>query len=158
MNEFNIRLMEENDIDEVLEVDKASFPTAWTKEIYETEIMENKHAHYFVATIDEKIIGFVGIWIVHDDAQITNIAILPEYRGRKYGEKLFAFALTYALKQGAIRLSLEVRVSNVVAQKLYRKFGLVPGGIRKNYYPDNNEDAIVMWINLSPKVGGRNVE
>lgn len=158
MNEFNIRLMSENDIDSVLKVEEASFPSTWTREIYETEITENEYAHYFVATIDEEIVGFVGIWIVHDDAQITNIAVLPEFRGRKIGEKLFAFAVTYAMQQGAIRLSLEVRVSNIVAQKLYRKFGLVPGGIRKNYYPDNNEDAIVMWTNLTTKVGGINVE
>lgn len=154
MNDFNIRKMSENDIDAVLEVDKASFPTAWTREIYELEINENKHAHYFVATVAEQIVGFVGIWIVHDDAQITNIAVHPQFRGNKIGERLFSFAMTYAIQQGALRLSLEVRVSNIVAQKMYRKFGLVPGGIRKNYYPDNNEDAIVMWTNLTTKVGG----
>ena len=149
MAKFEIRKMVETDIDHGMEVDKASFPAPWTREIYETEILENKHAHYFVVVENEKVIGFVGIWIVHEDAQITNIAIHPDYRGNKIGEKLFGFAVSYVIQQGAERLSLEVRVTNTVAQKLYRKFGLVPGGIRKNYYPDNNEDAIVMWTNLS---------
>lgn len=148
MAEFMIREMNEKDINEVMKVDEVSFPTPWTREIYEMEINVNEHAHYFVVVENDKIVGFVGIWIVADDAQITNIAIHPAYRGYKIGEKLFGFALTYAVQQGAVRLSLEVRVSNTVAQNLYRKFGLVPGGIRKKYYPDNGEDAIVMWTNL----------
>lgn len=141
--------MELDDIPFVLEVEKASFTTPWTKETYEHEITNNDYAHYFVVEADDNIIGYVGIWLVESDAQITNIAILPSYRGYKIGEKLFGFALQYVIQKGAIRLSLEVRVSNVIAQKLYRKFGLVPGGIRKGYYPDDGEDALVMWVDLA---------
>ncbi|HLR69935.1 MAG TPA: ribosomal protein S18-alanine N-acetyltransferase [Pseudogracilibacillus sp.] len=149
MAEFIIREMLEEDIEEVMEVDIASFSTPWTREIYEQEVIHNKHAHYFVILVNNQlIVGYVGLWIVEEEAQITNIAILPTYRGNKIGEKLFGFSVQYAIQQGALRLSLEVRVSNIVAQKLYRKFGLVPGGIRKNYYPDNGEDALVMWVNL----------
>jgi len=149
MAKFFIREMTEEDIDDVIKVDEASFPKAWSRDIYQTEINTNKHAHYFVILDDDLIMGFVGLWIVKEDAQVTNIAIDPAYRGHKIGEKLFGYALTYVIKQGAKRISLEVRVSNIVAQNLYRKFGLVPGGIRKNYYPDNGEDAIVMWANLA---------
>lgn len=148
MAEFSIRKMEEMDINGVMEVDVASFTAPWTKEIYEQEIKHNNHAHYFVIEESTNIVGYVGLWIVKGDAQITNIALHPTYRGYKIGEKLFGYAVQYAIQQGAIRLSLEVRVSNVVAQNLYRKFGLVPGGIRKKYYPDNGEDALVMWVNL----------
>ncbi len=148
MAEFSIREMCSEDIDDVMKVDMASFTAPWPYEIYEQEVNHNNHAHYFVIKESKKVIGYVGLWIVEDDAQITNIALLPEFRGYKIGEKLFGFAMQYAIQQGANRLSLEVRVSNIVAQKLYRKFGLVPGGIRKKYYPDNGEDALVMWVNL----------
>jgi len=149
MADFSIREMTENDINDVMEVDSASFSAPWTKEIFEQEINQNNYAHYFVVEEDKrKIIGYVGLWIVKDDAQITNIALLPTYRGYKIGEKLFGFAVQYAIQKGAVRLSLEVRVSNIIAQKMYRKFGLVSGGVRKNYYPDNGEDALVMWVNL----------
>lgn len=148
MAEFSIREMYKADISAVLQVDEKSFSAPWTKEVYEQEICHNKFAHYFVVEESEAIIGYVGLWIVGADAQITNIALLPNYRGYKIGEKLFGFALQFAIQQSATRLSLEVRVSNIVAQKLYRKFGLVPGGVRKRYYPDNGEDALVMWVNL----------
>lgn len=148
MAEFLIREMNKEDIDAVLEVDIASFSAPWSKEIYEQEVNHNHFAHYFVIEQDHEIIGYVGLWIVEEDAQITNIALLPKYRGYKIGEKLFGFAMQFALQQGASRLSLEVRVSNTIAQNLYKKFGLVEGGIRKKYYPDNGEDALVMWVNL----------
>jgi [ribosomal protein S18]-alanine N-acetyltransferase len=148
MAELTIRKMELKDISEVMAVELASFATPWQEEIFSQEITKNQHAHYYVLEINGKIIGYAGMWIVLDDAQITNIAILPGYRGNKLGEKLFRFVLQRAISMGITRLSLEVRTSNIVAQKLYRKFGLVPGGIRKNYYTDNNEDAIVMWVNI----------
>lgn len=148
MGQVMIRKMEIEDVVQVLEVERASFPTPWTTDIFYQEIVDNKHAHYYVIEVDKKIVGYVGMWIVIDDAQITNIAISPEYRGKHYGERLFQFVIQLLLSLNVKRLSLEVRVSNIVAQKLYRKFGLVPGGIRKNYYTDNGEDAIVMWINL----------
>jgi [ribosomal protein S18]-alanine N-acetyltransferase len=148
MAELTIRKMELDDISQVMLVEISSFTSPWTDEIFEQELLENQHAHYYVLEIEKKIIGYVGMWIIIDDAQITNIAILPGYRGQKLGEKLFRFALQKAVTLGVIRLSLEVRVTNIVAQKMYRKFGLVPGGIRKNYYMDNQEDAIVMWVNL----------
>ncbi|OZU87374.1 ribosomal-protein-alanine N-acetyltransferase [Virgibacillus indicus] len=148
MAEAILRKMELADVDAVMEVEKASFSKPWTIDIFYQEITDNDHAHYFVIEVDKKIIGYIGAWIIIDEAQITNIAILPEYRGYKLGEKLFGYTLKQAMLMGVARLSLEVRKSNIVAQGLYRKFGLVPGGIRKNYYTDDQEDALVMWVNL----------
>ncbi|WP_284141532.1 MULTISPECIES: ribosomal protein S18-alanine N-acetyltransferase [unclassified Virgibacillus] len=148
MAELTIRKMEIADIDQVAVVEEASFTSPWPPEIFYQEIVKNDHAHYFVAIIDDVIIGYAGLWSVFEDAQITNIAISPAYRGNKYGEKLFQFTVQQAMQLGATRLSLEVRLSNIVAQRMYQKFGLVPGGIRKNYYSDNQEDAVVMWVNL----------
>ncbi|MFC2947546.1 ribosomal protein S18-alanine N-acetyltransferase [Virgibacillus sediminis] len=148
MMDCNIRKMETGDVEAVMEVERASFSTPWTTDIFYQELIDNRHAHYFVIEINQKIVGYAGIWVVLDDAQITNIAIHPEYRGKKMGQKLFQYLLQQTAMMGVTRLSLEVRKSNLPAQRLYRKFGLVPGGVRKNYYTDNQEDAIVMWVNL----------
>ncbi|MGM8365675.1 ribosomal protein S18-alanine N-acetyltransferase [Virgibacillus sp. W0181] len=149
MAQLVIRKMELDDIDNVMQVDAASFSSPWPKDVFQQEVSSNQHAHYFVALVDGMLIGYVGLWIVMDDAQITNIAVHPDYRGNNLGEKLFQYACQFAIKMMVKRLSLEVRVSNTVAQNMYRKFGLVPGGIRKNYYTDDGEDAVIMWVNLS---------
>ncbi|MEK4300141.1 ribosomal protein S18-alanine N-acetyltransferase [Oceanobacillus sp. FSL W8-0428] len=148
MSEAIIRQMNLEDVPGVMKVEEASFSGPWDVEIFHKELCENDHAYYFVACLDERIIGYIGTWIVFEDGQITNFAIHPDMRGRKIGEKLFGYALTFMTGKGVERLSLEVRISNMAAQSLYRKFGLVPGGIRKHYYTDNFEDAIVMWVNL----------
>ncbi|MBM7573618.1 ribosomal protein S18-alanine N-acetyltransferase [Aquibacillus albus] len=143
-----IRQMTLKDINQVLTIEQSSFGVPWSKEVFFKELTENPYSIYFVIEEDGRIFGYCGMWLVIDEAQITNIALLPEYRGRKFGKALFQYVLNQAIALGAARLSLEVRVSNVVAQNLYRQFGLIPGGIRKNYYTDNNEDALVMWVNL----------
>ncbi|MFD2628649.1 ribosomal protein S18-alanine N-acetyltransferase [Oceanobacillus kapialis] len=148
MSDITIRNMEVMDVDQVMEVEKASFATPWTTDIFYQEIVDNQYAHYYVIEWNGKIAGYAGTWVVLEDAQVTNIAIMPELRGKKLGEKLFQYMLYQVKLNGARRLSLEVRESNLPAQRLYRKFGLVPGGIRKNYYTDNQEDAIVMWVNI----------
>lgn len=148
MAELVIRQMEPGDIDAVVKVEALTFPDPWPKDIFHHEVVENEYAYYFVAELDGEVIGFAGFWAVIDDAQITNIAIVPKYRGYKIGEKLFDYTCRQAVRLGVERLSLEVRESNEIAQNMYRKFGLVPGGVRKRYYTDNQEDAIVMWVNL----------
>jgi ribosomal-protein-alanine N-acetyltransferase len=85
---------------------------------------------------------------VIDEAHITNVAILPEYRGRKLGEALMEKMISVARSMGARSMTLEVRVTNNIAQSLYQKLGFQKGGIRKNYYSDNQEDALIMWVNL----------
>ncbi|HLQ73118.1 MAG TPA: ribosomal protein S18-alanine N-acetyltransferase [Bacillota bacterium] len=148
MGRLIIRKAIRDDITDILSVESTSFNEPWPEDIFYQEIVNNAYANYFVATLNSKVIGYAGLWVVIDDAQITNIAIHSDYRGKGYGEQLFQFMLHQALMLGAQRLSLEVRVSNLAAQRLYEKYGLVPGGIRKKYYTDNQEDAIVMWVNL----------
>ncbi|MBP1948290.1 ribosomal protein S18-alanine N-acetyltransferase [Virgibacillus litoralis] len=149
MAELVIRQMKLADIDSVIDVERATFDSPWPEDIFIQEVSGNQHAHYYVMELDNEVIGYAGMWLVIDDAQITNIAVTPKYRGYKLGEKLFLYIIEQAIQLGTKRLSLEVRMSNKVAQRMYRKFGLVPGGVRKNYYTDNQEDAIVMWVNLS---------
>ncbi|WP_077624180.1 ribosomal protein S18-alanine N-acetyltransferase [Sediminibacillus massiliensis] len=143
-----IRQMRVEDIDRVMAVEAASFGTPWTKDIFYKEILENPYAIYFIMQEGKQIVGYCGLWVIFDEAQITNIAILPQCRGKKYGQTLFHFVLNQAVALGAATLSLEVRVSNITAQNMYKKFGLTPGGIRRNYYTDNGEDALVMWVKL----------
>lgn len=151
MGKLVIREMEFLDLDEVMRVEQVTFNKPWPKDIFLQELMHNQHAHYYVIELDGRIVGYSGTWLVIDDAQVTNIAVMPLFRGKKLGERLFLYTIEQLMKLGAKRLSLEVRVSNVVAQRMYRKFGLVPGGVHKNYYTDNQEDAIVMWVNLYEK-------
>lgn len=131
MSKILFRKMTVADIEAVSKIDQASFSIPWPKHIYYDEMNTNQYAQYFVATVDDEIVGFCGSWMVLDEAQITNIAIDPTYRGRGYGEGLFQHVINYAIASGIKRLSLEVRVSNLIAQQMYKKFGLVPGGIRK---------------------------
>lgn len=145
---ITIREMVQDDIDTVYTIEKNSYSTPWTKEIFYNELMNNAHAFYAVIAYQGDIVGYAGMWVVYDDAQITTIAIDPAFRGKRLGKQLFRYMLQTAYRLEVARLSLEVRVSNVVAQNMYRKFGLVPGGVRKGYYTDNNEDAIVMWVSV----------
>jgi ribosomal-protein-alanine N-acetyltransferase len=94
---------------------------------------------------NDHIAGFAGMWIVFDEAHITTIGVDPMYRGRGFGELLFLALVDEAIRRGVTWLTLEVRVSNLVAQELYRKYGFVIQGIRHGYYSDNGEDAYVMW-------------
>ena len=91
------------------------------------------------------IIGFSGLWLMVDEAHVTTIATHPGYRGRGIGELLLSSLIDIAYRIGARNVTLEVRVSNYVAQSLYRKYGFVEAGVRRRYYSDNHEDAYIMW-------------
>ncbi|WNF36924.1 ribosomal protein S18-alanine N-acetyltransferase [Bacillaceae bacterium IKA-2] len=145
---YQIRYMIEDDITNVLKVEENCFATPWTRVAFINEINNNQFAHYLVIENNHEIIGYCGIWVIIDEAQITNIAIHSLYRGLKLGKQLLSHSIEFVRMLGAQKLSLEVRVSNEVAQSLYRKMGFQDGGIRKNYYTDNQEDALVMWVIL----------
>jgi ribosomal-protein-alanine N-acetyltransferase len=140
--------MKIEDIDEVMEVEHSSFTVPWTKESFYYELEKNHFAHYLVVVVNEKIAGYCGCWIILDEAHVTNIAVLPQYRGRGFGESLLSKMMDIARKLGTKKMTLEVRVSNMPAQSLYKKLGFQKGGIRKGYYTDNQEDALIMWVNL----------
>ena len=143
------RKMTPDDVEAVYAIELATFPSPWTLDSFHYEMQENQFAHYTVAVNDVgKVIGFCGMWIVIDSAQITNVAVLPEARGLGIGEALMRESMKVAKEGGADIMSLEVRVTNTVAQNLYRKLEFQDGGIRKGYYTDNGEDALVMWVNL----------
>lgn len=146
--QLTFRLMEEKDIDQILRIEEECFATPWSRESFENELAENKYALYIVLEEEEQVIGYCGAWLIIDEIHITNIAILPEHRGRKLGDALLRKVMEIARTESAKRMTLEVRVSNHVAISLYRKLGFQDGGIRKSYYSDNYEDALVMWVNL----------
>jgi len=99
-------------------------------------------------TANERIVGFAGMWLMLDEAHVTTIGVKRDLRGQGLGEVLFATLLDIAMHLGARRATLEVRVSNYPAQALYRKYGFHEEGIRRRYYSDNNEDALIMWSDL----------
>lgn len=132
-------------IDDIMTVENLSFSIPWTKNAFVEEITRNKFAIYISAKLDEKIIGYGGMWKVIDEGHITNIAVHPEFRGFKIGSAVVEELLSIAIREGIYSLTLEVRRSNLVAQKLYGKYGFVVEGVRKAYYSDNGEDALIMW-------------
>jgi ribosomal-protein-alanine N-acetyltransferase len=95
-----------------------------------------------------EVVGYGGMWLIVDEAHVTNIAVSALYRGRKLGERLLIELQKTASFMGAVRMTLEVRVSNLIAQRLYGKLGFYPVGTRRGYYSDNNEDALIMWAEL----------
>ncbi|ASS90006.1 MULTISPECIES: ribosomal protein S18-alanine N-acetyltransferase [Aeribacillus] len=147
-NQVNVRKMTVEDIHRVYEIEQLSFSVPWTKESFYRELVHNHFATYLVIEYEGKVVGYCGLWVIVDDGQITNIAISPAYRGKKLGETLLRSVLNVAKEKGAKTVTLEVRVSNTVAQSLYKKLNFEPIGIRENYYTDNQEDAILMQVNL----------
>ncbi len=144
---IDIFKMEANDIDDICEVEKLSFKTPWSKSSFIGEL-SNEMAKYYVAKIEDKVIGYGGMWLVMDEAHITNIAVHPDYRTRKIGEKLLEALIEESKKNNIEKMTLEVRPSNEAARGLYKKHGFSDFGIRKGYYPDTGEDGIIMWKHL----------
>ncbi|MGM9932238.1 MULTISPECIES: ribosomal protein S18-alanine N-acetyltransferase [Bacillaceae] len=142
------RAMTLEDLDDVMEVEHASFTLPWSREAFYNELVNNQYAVYLVVEDRGRVIGYGGQWVILDEGHITNIALLPAYRGYGLGEELMIRMMGTAKSMGVKRMTLEVRVTNHGAQKLYRKMGFQEGGIRKNYYTDNMEDALVMWVEL----------
>ncbi|MFB1083126.1 ribosomal protein S18-alanine N-acetyltransferase [Jeotgalibacillus sp. JSM ZJ347] len=149
MDEIRFRWMKYGDIDDVLAVENASFSAPWSREAFENEMTINQFAKYLLLEVDGTVVGYCGLWLVMDEAHITNVAVVPELRGRKLGEKLMVKVMDMLRDEGVKMMTLEVRVSNYIAQSLYEKLGFLKGGIRKNYYSDNGEDALVMWVKLN---------
>ena len=149
--------MTRDDIRPVMRIEALSFSTAWPQNAFSSEINDNKLAHYYVGRLDEAIVAYGGIWVILEESHVTTIAVHPDWRGKRYGEEMLLYLMHEAAKRGAAWMTLEVRASNTVAQRLYRKYGFATIATRKAYYSDNNEDALVMWAGhlASPVFAGR---
>lgn len=140
-----LREMELRDLDEVMEIEEKTFTTPWSRKSFEMEIKDNLLSKYIVAEIDEKVVGYGGMWLIVDEAHITNVAVDEAYKGQSIGNYLMIGMIKYCMDHDIARMTLEVRVSNTPAINLYKKHGFKEAGIRKNYYADDKEDALVMW-------------
>ncbi|WP_420802022.1 ribosomal protein S18-alanine N-acetyltransferase [Staphylococcus saccharolyticus] len=139
--------MSVKDVPQVFDIERESFnDSSWTIDAFYHEIEQNEFATYFVIEYDDKIIGYLGLWIVIDQAQITTVAITHQFRGFGLGQLLLEYVKNYASHTCEV-MSLEVRIGNEIAQHVYKNLGFQYGGKRKNYYGEG-EDAIVMWVNL----------
>lgn len=137
------------DIAGVLKIEKASFTIPWSKQAFYSELLENDRAYYLVAKAGDQVLGYIGIWLVADEGHITNVAVHPDYRHRGIGRRLMLAIEELARARRVKRLTLEVRVSNTIAQNLYKQLNFVSAGIRPRYYRDNDEDAVIMWKDLT---------
>ncbi len=141
-----IELMRIEDLEAVLEIEEASFPTPWSRNSFLYELTENQRAIYLVAKNEfNKVVGYIGMWVVFDEGHITNLAAHPLYRRQGVGRILLNELVAVARRNGVQYLTLEVRRSNLSAQDLYQKIGFVHMGVRRKYYLDNREDALIMW-------------
>ena len=137
--------MKEEHIDGVMVLEEATFSIPWTRGDFEREVKENNMAIYFVAVEDGKIIGYAGMWHVVVEGHITNVGVLEEARCKGVGSMLMEKLIEVAVEKQMYGITLEVRMGNAPAQALYHKYGFKTEGIRKNYYSDTKEDALIMW-------------
>lgn len=144
--EVTIFPMTPADLDEVMEVERLSFLTPWSRDAFAAELMQT-YTVYIVARTAERLVGFAGMHIIFDESHVTNVAVHPLFRGKHLGERLMRELIARGLARGAGRMTLEVRVTNTPARSLYEKLGFSTskGAVRKGYYSDTGEDAIVMW-------------
>lgn len=143
-----IRSMMENDIDAIVKLEKQIFSSAWTKEHFLYEITKNPFSNNLVLEKDSTIIGYIGFWLLGDQTQITTLGICPTKQGRGYAKVLLDACIKATKEQGYAVITLEVRVSNVVAITLYQRYGFEVVTTRKNYYQDTHEDAYLMVKHL----------
>jgi len=132
------------DIPAVHAIERRSFAVPWPDDAYRNELATNRLASYIVARTDDEVVGFAGLWVMVDEAHVTTFAVDPRWRRQGVGERLLLALFEIAEARRAREATLEVRLSNVPARRLYEKFGFRPVGIRPRYYSDNGEDALIM--------------
>ena len=140
------------DLPDVHRIERASFSVPWPDDAYRSEILGNRLASYLVARADGELVAYGGIWLMVDEAHITTFAVDPAWRRQRVGETLLIALMDLAIGRHAREATLEVRLSNLAARKLYEKFGFRPVGVRARYYSDNGEDALIMTT--EPLMGG----
>jgi [ribosomal protein S18]-alanine N-acetyltransferase len=139
-----VRQMTIDDLPDVQLIERASFTTPWPAHAYRQELEANRLAQYMVVVIDDRIVAYGGTWLLVDEAHVTTFAVHPGFRRRRIGERLLLALLDLAISRHAREATLEVRLSNLAARRLYEKYGFRPVGIRPRYYSDNQEDALIM--------------
>jgi [ribosomal protein S18]-alanine N-acetyltransferase len=149
--DYRTREMQPEDIPAVMEIDRVSFPNPWPENVYRYELRENHAAHLLVLAHRDSdvLVGFVGYWLVVDEAHISTFAVSPEFRKRGLGGVMLAGMLRDAVGRGAVSALLEVRAGNRDAQALYARFAFQVVGRRRGYYRDNGEDALLMTAQLT---------
>lgn len=153
LEKIRIEPMKEDDLMDVMRIEKASFPIPWSESSFLYELRENTEVAYLrVARLSSggygpsSILGYVCFWILYRETHIMNLAVHPEWRRQGIGESLIRASLKEAKEKGCLRASLEVRTSNLAAIRLYEKLGFTQRAIRRNYYDSPREDAVVMWL------------
>jgi ribosomal-protein-alanine N-acetyltransferase len=143
-----LRLMKETDLPIVLELEEQLFTSTWKMDDFLYEMNENPFSQMFVWEENSEIVGYMGIWIIFEQAQLTNLAVNKKYQGKGYGRLLLEKGISICQEAGCEIMTLEVRQSNVVAKSLYQSCGFEKVSVKKDYYQDNHEDADVMMKGL----------
>ncbi|MDR3271418.1 MAG: ribosomal protein S18-alanine N-acetyltransferase [Peptococcaceae bacterium] len=146
--DWTIRRMAEKDLKSILKIEERSFVTPWSRQSFLTELRENEYARYYILVYEQAIIGYMGLWFILDEGHITNIAIAPDFRGQGWGQHLILEVMRHFCSQGMDRMTLEVRAGNQAALHVYKTLGFQEAGLRKAYYSDTQEDAVIMWAEL----------
>lgn len=145
MADVIIRQAEPRDAEDIYQIEKLCFPDPWSRDAILYELTENPRAFYIVADLNGQVVGYAGLWWIEDEGHITNVAVKPGFRNRKIGEGIIGVMLDFTIDEGIRHHTLEVRRSNIAAINLYEKFGFRTEGVRKGYYANNKEDALIMW-------------
>ena len=132
------------DLPDVHSIERASFESPWPADAYRSELETNRLAQYLVLRVGDEIAGYGGMWLMVDEAHIITFAVHPLWRRQHVADRLLLAMLDLAIDGGAHEATLEVRLSNLPARRLYEKFGFRPVGLRPRYYSDNGEDALIM--------------
>lgn len=145
--EVTLSPMRRRHLRSVLRIEQQVYPRPWSLGLFMSELGYGGSRAYVVARVGSTVVGYGGLMLVADDGHVTTLAVDPAWHRHKLGTRLLHCLATAAVDRGAKNLTLEVRASNQAAQELYRAFGFAPAGIRKGYYVETNEDAIIMWAN-----------
>ena len=128
----------------VMAIERLVYPRPWTAQVFRDELGQRNRS-YVVAELDGSVVGYSGTMLIEEDAHVTTISVNPVMQRRGIGTVLLLELARTARRRGARHMTLEVRAGNAAAQGLYRRFGFAPVGVRRNYYPETGEDALVMW-------------
>lgn len=152
MNKGCVRPMRMEDLEAIMEIEVSSFTTPWSLQAFKAELKDNEYARYAVLEVEGQVVGYMGLWFILDEGHITNVAIAPHFRGKQWGEFLMRTVMSKMMNEGMERMTLEVRASNNPAQSLYSRLGFKTAGVRRGYYSDTGEDALIMWADLGMEV------